>query len=371
MALNKSRWVGIVWCVGMALGGAVANAQSYRHFEWNEVASGVWFGTPQPTAFQGGNVAIVTLPSGGALVVDTQNSAYLGQEILDKAKELGKGPVKYVVNTHLHQDHVGGNVVFRQDNPTVDIMAHKNTCQMIPQKTIPRMHDRLPGIVRGLEAMKAKRATLPDGDKAAQVLDYQIKGTELYLADTRDFKWELPNVCLDFKAGDAKVITDGGRRIEIRYFGRLHSSGDLLVFLPQEKVAIVGDLWHDNTGFPFTRAGLDGREGSMLEAATTQRAIRALDFRVALSGHSPGPMQGKTALDTAIAYNDQFIGQIKAAVDTGKTVVGVLDRMPMPENMGPFHVEAWKTAVIRAYEEIELRRQLGIPLPGEGSTNRP
>jgi glyoxylase-like metal-dependent hydrolase (beta-lactamase superfamily II) len=87
-----------------------ASAEEYRHFSWEEVASGVWFGLVLPDSFQTGNVAIVTLPGGGSLVVDTQDSEFLGREILEKAKEVGKGSVKYVVNTHLHQDHIGGNI---------------------------------------------------------------------------------------------------------------------------------------------------------------------------------------------------------------------------------------------------------------------
>jgi glyoxylase-like metal-dependent hydrolase (beta-lactamase superfamily II) len=149
----------------------IASAQDYRHLGWEEVAPGVWFGTTRPDTFQTGNFVIVTLPGGGSLVVDTQNAEFIGREILAKAKEVGRGPVKYVVNTHLHQDHVGGNAAFRRDNPSVEIIAHKNTCTGIQHKTVPRMVDRVPGMAKGLEGMQAARAKLTEGDKAATGLD--------------------------------------------------------------------------------------------------------------------------------------------------------------------------------------------------------
>ncbi len=358
-------------CVGLAaLLPTIACATEYRHFGWEEVASGVWFGMPLPNSFQGGNVAIVTLPGGGSLVVDTQNSEYLGHEILEKAKEVGHGPVKYVVNTHLHQDHLGGNVAFRRDNPAVKIIAHTNTCTTAPQKTVPRMADRLPGIVKGLDDMRAKRASLQDGDQeAAAALDRRITGTELYLADAKDFKWEMPNVCLDLKPGQAKAIAEGGRRIEIRYFGRGHTTGDLVVFLPKEKVAIVGDLWGEKSGYTFLDAGLDGREGSVLETPVTLKRVRGLDFDKALSGHTP-VMQGKASVDAAIAAGEQVIAKVKEAADRGQSIGVVLQKMPPPDNAPFFVSDGWRSIVVRTFEEIELRRQFGMPLPGLAASGK-
>ncbi|WP_250519166.1 MBL fold metallo-hydrolase [Caballeronia sp. ATUFL_M1_KS5A] len=352
-------------CTGLLVsaGAAGATAKSdYHHFDWDEVAPGVWFGVSKPGSFQSGNVAIVTLPSGGELVVDTQTAGFLGREILAKAKEVGHGPVRYVINTHLHQDHVGGNIAFVDDNPHVQIIAHQDTCAGIPQKTIVRMRDRLPMQGKGLEDMQAQRAKLADTDLQSAALDRRIKGTQLYLADAKNFRWAMPNLCLNLKPGQEKVITDGERRIEIRYFGRAHSTGDLAVFLPKEKVAMVGDLWGQNTGYKFLDAGLDGRDGSALETPATLEGVRRLDFDVALTGHSP-VIHGKASLDDAIADGKQIIGQISTAVNSGQTVTALLQKMPPPDKAPPFVADVWRNTVINAFEEIQLREELGLPLP--------
>lgn len=356
--------------LGLAgLAPTVHAAADYTHFGWEEVAPGVHFGTPLPNFFQGGNVTIITLPGGGSLVVDTHNSEYLGREVLEKAKAVGKGPVKYVVNTHLHQDHIGGNIAFRRDNPQLKIFAHKYTCANAPFKTVNRMEDRLPGVVKGLEDARAQRAKLQADGKDLAGIDHRILGTELYVADARDFKWELPDNCLDLKPGQAKVLQQGGRRIELRYFGPGHTAGDMVVFLPKEKVVVVGDMWGQGSGYLHPDAGIDGRDGSVLETPWTLKRLRQLDFDIALTGHA-GALRGKASIDRAIDLGDQAIASIKALNQRGMSIGPVLQKLPPPEKAPAFVVDGWVSTVVRTFEEIELRRMWGIPLPGETTTRK-
>ncbi|WP_250502112.1 MBL fold metallo-hydrolase [Caballeronia sp. AZ7_KS35] len=364
----KSNFVTAL-CAGLLTSTAMAADSDYQHFNWDEVAPGVWFGLSKPNSFQSGNVAIVTLPGGGELVVDTQDSDFLGREILAKAKEVGHGPVKYVVNTHLHQDHVGGNVAFVDDNPKVQIIAHKNTCTGIPQKTVPRMRERIPALTKGLEDLRAKRVSIGGNDKDAAALDLRITGTSLYLADARDFRWAMPNMCLNLKAGQEKVINEVGRRIEIHYFGRAHSTGDLAVYLPKERVAMVGDLWGQDTGYKFLDAGLDGRDGSALETPATLKGVRSLNFDVALTGHS-AIIHGKASLDEAISDGEQIIAEVRSAVESGQTATALLQKMPPPDHAPPFVADVWRNTVINAFEEIQLREELGLPLPDSTGDER-
>src|SRR5438477_4579216 len=70
----------------------------------------------------GGNTAVF-VGTDGVVVVDTKNPGW-GQPILDKIKGLTTKPVKMIINTHTHGDHVSGNVEFPA---TVDIVTHENT----------------------------------------------------------------------------------------------------------------------------------------------------------------------------------------------------------------------------------------------------
>ena len=329
-------------------------AEDYVHFNWQRVADGVWFGVTRPNSFQTGNTVIIQLPGSGSLVVDSHNSEYLAAEIIAKVKEVAPGPVRYLVNTHLHQDHVGGNNAFRKAFPKVEIIAHRNTCWGIPDKTIPRMKVRVDPMVRQLDDMRKARATAAEAGRDTAELDRRIAGTSLYLEDTKSFEWVMPTTCLNFSPGQARTITAGNRKIEIRYLGRGHTAGDLLVYLPKEKVLAMGDLWSEG-GDLLLNSGLDGRDGSVLDVPTTLRAIKKLDFDVALPGHR-AMISGKASLDLAIANSEKFNAQILESHLRGETIEEALQKMPSPT---PQMATAWNRAVILGFEELELRKQFG------------
>jgi glyoxylase-like metal-dependent hydrolase (beta-lactamase superfamily II) len=159
------------------------------------------------------------------------------------------------------------------------------------------------------------------------------------------------------------VITDGARRVEIHYFGRAHSAGDLVVFLPKEGVLAMADLWAENTGQMLLDSGLDGRDGSVLEGPVTLKRIRELDFNIALPGHV-GVMHSKSALDAAIANGERMVAQIREKWARGGDVEEVLQKMPPPGNASPFIADRWRRVIISAFEELDQRWQLGMELPG-------
>ena len=363
--VGRLRWLAILLCLGAStVALAAETAATYKHFAWRKVADGVWFGTALPNAFQTGNTVIMALPSGGSLVVDSELSSSLGRQIIEEAKAVAPGPVRYLVNTHLHQDHVGGNAAFKEEFPNVQIIAHRNACLGITQKTIPRMEERIEPMTKQLAAMQAKRAGLADGDEQAAALDHRIAGTQLYLQDAKNFKWAMPTTCLDLKPGESSVITDGARRIEIYYFGRAHSNGDLVVFLPKEKVLAIGDLWAEKTGQMLLDAGLDGRDGSVLDGPETLKRIRALGFDISLPGHT-GVMHGKAALDAAIADGEKMITQVHDRWARGDDIEDVLRKMPPPPDASPFIADRWRRVVTSAFEEMDQRWQLGMRQPGQ------
>lgn len=333
--------------------------EPYRHLEWQQVAEGVWFGSTRPDPFQTGNTVIIALPSGGSMVVDSQNADFLAREVLEQARAVAPGPVKYVINTHLHQDHMGGNATFLDANPQVQIIAHRNTCTGIAWKTKPRMVERLPGLRRNLQDWKDQLAALPAGDAKAAGLAHRIQGLELYLDETGSFRWVMPTQCLDLQPGQSKVIEDGGRRIEIEYFGRAHSTGDLGVFLPKEKLLVIADLWTQGTGNALVDSGLDGRDGSVVDYAAALKRARALDFDIALTGHAK-VIRGKASLDAAIAFADSMVAKIRERDDHGDMVEEALQHLPPPAGATPVVATRWNRVVIKGFEEIEAQRDAAV-----------
>ncbi len=355
--------------VTAAPAGQTGQSGSYTHFKWSEPTKGIWLGVTPPASFISGNTVIIALPDGGSMVIDPHITEFTANEIIAKAKQVAE-PVRYLINTHLHNDHTQGNSAFKKAYPKIEIIAHRNTCWGTKEKAIPRSTYRLEKLGREVDEIRANRKTVTDA-QTGEALDRIIAGNERYLEDSKTLKWVLQDTCLDLKPGEKKTYGTAARPVEVYYFGRAHTAGDLVVFLPKERMLANGDLWSAAGG-----QGGDGRDGSIIDAPATLRRIRALDFDVVLPGHGD-LFKGKQSLDTSIANAEELIKRVKASHANGDYIERTLELVTAPPRAGtpvqgdiskyvPYMrtpAEAsWRRAVTRAYEEIELRRQLGLPL---------
>src|SRR5438874_789393 len=104
-------------------------------------------------------------------------------------------------------------------------------------------------------------------------LERQIKVAENNLASQRELKPTPPNVTLK----DRMTLYRGSREIQIRYLGRGHTAGDVVVFLPNEKVVLTGD---------FLTAGMSNLSDSFPdEWVASLDELKKLDFDTVLPGH--------------------------------------------------------------------------------------
>lgn len=343
----------------------------YVHFKWERVADGIWFGISPPNSFISGNTVIISIP-GGAFVVDPHITETSANEIIAKAKEVA-GPVKYLVNTHLHNDHSQGNFAFKKAFPDVQIIAHANSCWGEREKATPRTTARVGNLPGQMVTMKANLEKITD-PKIKGDLEHVIQGNELYLEDSKHLQWTYPDQCLNLAPGEVKVMTFGDRTIEIRYYGRAHTAGDLVVYLPREKIIASGDLWMGNGGMPDF-----GRDGSGLEYGRTLRGIANLKFETVLPGHGE-MLQGYKSLFATMEAVEQLVAQVKQSYYRGQYIEQTFEAVKGPVNAnaslpsGPTLATyvpymsgpaegAWKRNVIRIYEEMEMLKQRDMALP--------
>jgi glyoxylase-like metal-dependent hydrolase (beta-lactamase superfamily II) len=144
----------------------------------------------------------------GLVVVDTHGSTAAGRAVLDDLRRIGAAPVTAVINTHWHWDHTFGNAAFREADPAVPIHAHEDAAVMLAEKG---------------EYMKGRFAESPDEPHSAEVAD-----TELVIPD-QTFT-------------STKVLDLGDRTIELAFPGRGHTSGDIVIRIPDVDVVLAGDL---------------------------------------------------------------------------------------------------------------------------------
>src|SRR5918994_3998416 len=104
--------------------GAHRQQSSDAAFTLTKVGPGVWAAIDSRTKVAAGGNAGFVIGDEGVVVVDTFVTVAAAQQLLGEIRKLTQLPVKYVINTHYHADHVGGNRVFADIGAVV--LAHRN-----------------------------------------------------------------------------------------------------------------------------------------------------------------------------------------------------------------------------------------------------
>jgi len=181
------------------------------------------------------NVTVVVTDS-GLVVIDTNYSPGLMEAVAGEIeREFERRDVRYVVNTHAHLDHCGGNQVF----PGAVVVGHINGVEFMRHQRFDSpsslgFHSRR--LARARERLAASAAE----SNRARELAGEIRARELLLADLRRRCVATPPV-VTFR--DRLALDTGRPAIELIYCGHAHSSSDSWAHIPEEKVLVTGDLF--------------------------------------------------------------------------------------------------------------------------------
>jgi cyclase len=149
------------------------------------------------------------------------------------------------------------------------------------------------------------------------------------------------------------VLYKPERTIHILFFGKGHTRGDVVVYLPRERVVITGDLL--TNGIPFMRDAYPSQWIGTLDS------VRNLDWNTAVTGHG-GVQTGKEQVDRLLAYMKEMVAAVKDAIGKGMTLEDakkVIDlskhqagfpgyQPPNPNNFGPSNT----LAIERTWAEL-------------------
>jgi len=207
----------------------------------------------------GGNVA-VRVTDGGVIIVDNK-FPYSFDFITEQVRKVTDQPIKYVLNTHHHDDHSGSNADFL---PTAEVIAHKNARANI-------VRNNQPGPPRVIFA-------------------------------------------------DETAVFVGGAEVQMFHFGRGHTNGDAVAYFPDLRTVHTGDLivfgqrLDGSTLSPFWDFG---NGGSVLEWPATLTGLLALDFDTVIPGH--GPLLTKDDVRIFRGKMEIVIDRVRTEIAAGAT----------------------------------------------------
>lgn len=274
-----------------------------QSFDIVKVSEGVWAAIPKQGVPVGSNGAFV-VNDDDVLVVDTHYRPSYARELLGEIKKLTPLQVRYVVNTHWHNDHTQGNQAYINAWPKgVEFLSHTNAREDILAKAIPSIKDSLLALPKQIADLE-KQAAAASGADAERLLA-QAADRKAYLAELRQIEITLPTLTFDRSA----VLHKPSREIQLLYFGRGHTRGDVVVYLPREKVAVMGDLL--TAGIPFARDAYPS------EWADTLAQVAKLDIQKVVPGHG-GVKEGRKIIEDRVGFLRDLVAQVKKGASEGK-----------------------------------------------------
>jgi cyclase len=232
---------------------------------------------------QGGNIT-VAVGTDGIIMVDTQ-FAPLSEKIKAAIKEISPLPIKYIINTHFHGDHTGGNANFQKDGATV-----------IAQDNI-RLRLKAGGNKNGTTGQSQPPA--PEG-----------------------------GVPKETYSGGTKTIEVGGRKATLHHVYNAHTDGDTWVFFDDANVLATGDVMNNRHRYQQVDWANGGDIRGMIRASNDWLAL-ANDQTKVVVGH--GPLGNKQSIADYNAMVKTARERIEKLVKEGKTEAQVVAAKPLAD----------------------------------------
>lgn len=242
------------------------------------VTDGVYLFTVTPygdVGMSGNSIAIVSDDS--VLVFDSTGTPETAATILGEIRKLTSKPVRYLVNSHWHWDHWGGNQVYLAAFPDLQIITHEKNLQMM-REVEPSWNDeglkvQLPAYLESLEKGLAQAKARKTAPAEIAEMETLFKTDRNFLAQKLNLKKTYPNVTFS----DSMTLLPAGREIQILH-ARAITPGDTFLFLPKEKLLITGDIVLQP--FPFAIGGTYPSEWLQ-----TLQKMESLAPEIILPGH--------------------------------------------------------------------------------------
>jgi quinoprotein relay system zinc metallohydrolase 2 len=253
-----------------------ALAATRQDFVLSEIADGVF-------AFRGKNELMTPSNEGAicnlglvvgdeaAAVVDSGGSLVEARAFIAAIREVTPKPVRFLINTHMHPDHIFGNAAFRDIGATV--VGHMN---------LPRALE-----ARGVFYLRNYRNQLGDA---------LMEGIEI-----------VPPAQL---VADRSELDLGNRVLDVRAWKAAHTDNDVTVFDARTRTLFAGDL--------VFMEHLPTLDGSLLGWMRQMDAIAAIDARRVVPGHGPAAADWPEALEAQRRYFEVLAGDIRQAIAEGR-----------------------------------------------------
>ena len=260
-------------------------------FTFNKITEGVYHAVGTGSLVVMSNATIIE-GDRDVLVVDSHVSPGGAWALREELKAITPKPIRWVVNSHYHFDHSHGNQIY---GPEVDIIGHEFArAQILAGKSqdSPAREFFVGGVPATIKTLEGRLAAATD-DKTKTQIQEQLAIQRNHLEGTNAVKPTPPTMTLTQKMS----LFRGNREIQVLFLGRGHTAGDVVVYLPKERIVATGDLLVNGTSYMG--------DAFFTEWIQTIETLKGVDFETVLPGHGAA-FTGKAKLDHWQAYMRDF-----------------------------------------------------------------
>jgi glyoxylase-like metal-dependent hydrolase (beta-lactamase superfamily II) len=255
------------------------------------------------------NAGFVVTPA-GVIVIDALASPGQARQLQRSIRAITRQTVKWLILTHHHPDHHFGASIFRKQGAKV--IAHPERRTLASEAGEDALIADWVRVV-GLDAMR--------GFEFANTPDRAVTETD--------------------------TLTLGGRTLVIRHPGPAHSAGDLMIWLPQNRILFAGDLLVED-GVTMV---VDGGSTELLRAL---EAIDSLGPNVIVPGHGAIPRRPKELVTRTRDYMTGLRAAMRAALQQGLPMGRALASLPPADQDRPVSLNSRRRRnAVRVYLEEE------------------
>lgn len=285
------------------------------HFAVDSVAPGVWAVIHSDSGYASANAGIVDL--GDATVVfDAFMTPEAAEDLRRVARELTGRPATYLVLSHWHNDHVRGAQAF----PHTAILSSTRTHKLIGERDTRERAAEMRSVDAQLEAARKLLAVGVDTLSRGELLFWYSYFDGMKRSHPQ-LRLVLPTVTFDNRV----TLRGSKRHVELIEVGG-HTEGDVILWVPEEKVAFMSDVL-------FVRHHAYLPHGDARRHIEALRRVAALEPRVLIPGH--GPVSGPESINELSDYIEWLLDQ------AGKLAAGNATEKEARANPMPSHYQSY------------------------------
>lgn len=337
-----------------------SDEEIYPGYTWRAVGDGLYVHSrndPLVGPIDGNSTVIVS--DEDVFVVDTHINPAVARAVIARIREITDKPVTHVINTHWHDDHINGNHAYRQAFPEAQIIAHHATLSSLEKEwgAMEEQRRKTYESVQGRDILAAADAIEAEDPERAI-------GLRMFAGYRDALEPELPTMELvypDLVFDERLVYQREGRTIVVQWMGRGNTDGDVLVWLPEDKVLITGDVLVAPIPYAF--------DSPMVAWIETLGKVAEIEAEIIIPGH--GAVQEDTRyLERVVSLLEATVLAVREANAAGVDYADLAESVDLLEyerlftRGDPVSSYAWRSFYLDPGLESAWT-SLGYPVPDE------